>query len=234
MRAIRQYRSRGSFKEYRNLSTQQVFTKIYEGGVWGRSSDPSQPFFSGSGSHDDTAVSVYVQAVGDFLSTLDKKPDVVDLGCGDFAVGSKLRHLCRRYTACDIVPKLIEFNKEKYKSLNVDFGVLDLTTDELPDGDIVFIRQVLQHLSNKRILAAIPKISAKYKYLILSEPLPPTRVFDHNVDIPVGPHIRLGIQSGIVLTSPPFNLRVKSELQLCGAPEPKLGGLIITTLYRLT
>ena len=46
-------------KEYENLSTQQVFTKIYEEGAWGKSPDPNQKFFSGSGSHDSAIINIY-------------------------------------------------------------------------------------------------------------------------------------------------------------------------------
>jgi hypothetical protein len=230
-KVIQKYRTRDKFKEYRNLPTQAVFAKIYESAIWGRSDDPSQPFFSGSGSHDDAVVSAYLGAVQEFLKSFDRKPNVVDLGCGDFFVGSKIRPLCDKYTACDIVPRLIEFNKEKFEVLNVDFRVMDLTTDELPAGDVVFIRQVFQHLSNEQILRVLPEIASKYKYLVLTEHLPGKSDFEHNLDKPAGPDIRTGIESGIVLTSPPFNFKPKGERLLCKAGEA--GGLIVTTLFTL-
>lgn len=231
VKAIGHYRARDSLKEYRNLPPQQVFSQIYENGAWGKSDDPSQPFFSGSGSHDKTIVSTYIDAIQNFLPAFAEKPDVIDLGCGDFFIGSKIRQLCGNYIACDIVPKLIDFNREKYKALNVDFRVLDLTSDELPTGDIVFIRQVLQHLSNEQILRALPKISSKYKYLVLTEHWPATQDFKHNIDKPAGPDIRTYIESGIVLTSPPFNLRPKNERKLCQVNDPD--GIITTMVYQL-
>src|SRR5689334_16770122 len=211
--AIRKYRPK--FKDYRNLSTQEVFSKIYETGFWGKSGDPSQPYCSGNGSRDGTILSAYITAVQDFLGNLAKKPHVVDLGCGDFFVGARIRPLCDSYTACDIVPKLIEFNREKFKPLNVDFRVLDLTTDELPRGDVVFIRQVLQHLSNEQIARALPKIASQYKFLVLTEHLPETPRFEPNLDKPAGPDIRTCVDSGVVLTSPPFSLKAKHERLLC-------------------
>ena len=234
VKAIGEYRIKKFLKKYRNLPTQQVFTRIYEKGVWGKSGDSLQPFFSGLGSRDETIVSTYIKSVQDFLSPFAEKPNVVDLGCGDFFVGSKIRQLCGNYIACDIVPNLIEFNKEKYKTLNVDFRVLDLTSDELPNGDIVFIRQVLQHLSNEQILRGLPKISSKYKYLVLTEHLPRVQDFEHNLDKPAGPDIRTSIASGIVLTSPPFNLKPKSERELCQADAAGevIQTIIQTTLYQ--
>jgi len=216
----------------RRKSTRQVFSQIYKDNVWENSGDSSQPFYSGSGSHDARIVSAYVRAVRGFLATFDKKPDVVDLGCGDFCVGSQIRAHCNKYVACDIVPDLIEFNKNKYASLDVDFRVLDLTTGKLPAGDIVFVRQVLQHLSNKQIARAVKSLGSRYKYLVLTEHLPGSQNFVHNLDKWVGPDIRLAKGSGVVLTSPPFNLNPRKERTLCQAPES--GGFIVTTLYQLT
>ena len=231
VRSVQKYRASKFTKECENLTVAQAFAKIYAENAWGRSDDPSQPFFSGSGSHDQQVIDVYVEAVQAFLATFASRPDVVDLGCGDFFVGSRLRPFCGRYTACDVVPRLIQFNREKYRNLDVDFQVVDLTMDELPEGDVVFIRQVLQHLSNAQILLALPDICSKYKYLVLTEHLPRTPDFKPNLDKKVGPEIRAGSGSGIVLTSPPFNLIAKSERELCTAVE--FGGIIKTTLYTL-
>jgi SAM-dependent methyltransferase len=228
---IQNFRHAFRLAKFKNLSTQQLFEKIYETGAWGKSNDPLQPYFSGSGSHTDEIVSPYLKAMEGFLGGFDKKPRVVDLGCGDFSIGSKLRHLCDDYIACDIVPKLIDFNHQKFASFNVDFRILDLTKDELPTAEIVFIRQVLQHLSNKQILQALPQLSSKYQYLVLTEHLPSNSDFQPNLELSVGKEVRLQFNSGIVLTSPPFNLKVKMQKKVCEVPENN--GLIVTTIYQL-
>ncbi len=218
--------------EYDGLTTREVFTKIYEDGVWGVSKDPSDRYFSGLGSRDEITARTYVEAVHRFLSSFESKPDVADLGCGDFSIGSKVRALCGRYTACDIVQPLIDANKERYKSQAVDFRVLDLTQEDPPKADIVFIRQVLQHLSNDDIRKALPKIERSYKYLVLTEHLPGTDDFTPNLDKPAGPTTRLRHNSGIVLTSPPFNLAPKEQRVLCQVAGD--GAVIKTTLYTLS
>ncbi len=218
-------------RKYKNMQPQEAFSLIYETGGWGKSSDPSQPFYSGSGTHNDQAVAAYIQSVQEFVGALGYKPNIVDLGCGDFHVGSQIRPLCGGYIACDVVPKLIAFNKEKFRSLDVDFRALDFTRDELPKGDIVFIREVLQHLSNEHISRALPKICATYKYLVLTEHLPRLARFRHNLDKPVGPTVRRERHSGVVLTSPPFNLKPKSQKELCRCKGNE--GVIVTTLYEL-
>src|SRR5580658_250338 len=84
LKALRRYRVRREARAYHDLTTLQIFTKIYQEHAWGKSSDQAQRFFSGSGSHQKEIVVAYTAAVQDFLSSLEKKPDVVDLGCGDF------------------------------------------------------------------------------------------------------------------------------------------------------
>jgi SAM-dependent methyltransferase len=231
--AIRSARFKNEAKRTRNQTNQQIFTKIYEESTWGTSNDPAQKFYSGSGSHQQEVVSTYIAAVSDFLSSLESKPDAVDLGCGDFRVGSSIRQLCNRYVACDVVPSLIEFNKERFKGLDVDFRVVDIAEDDLPKGDVVFVRQVLQHLSNEHISKALPKIASNYKFLVLTEHLPARRDFKPNLDKPAGPEVRLAVDSGVVVTSAPFGLKAKAERVLCDVPEQSPhGGRIRTTLYQ--
>ncbi|RZL90073.1 MAG: class I SAM-dependent methyltransferase [Variovorax sp.] len=226
--ALHTYRRRSTLRAFAGLSTKDVFTKIYEDRVWGGVGDAEQKYFSGSGSRD-TAVETYVNAVRKFVQSLDRKPDVVDLGCGDFHVGSRVRPLCARYVACDIVDSLITSNVEKYKALDVDFRTLDFTQDELPPGDVVFVRQVLQHLSNAEIARTVHKIPERYRYLVLTEHVPP-EPFAHNLDKSPGPDNRLAIHSGIVLTSAPFNMAVREKTTLCEVQE--WGGIIRTIVYR--
>lgn len=231
LQAIRQFKMMHAEPRYKHLATEQVFSTIYEEGVWGTSDDSSQRFYSGDGSHNKTIVDPYINSVRAFLSTFEPKPNVVDLGCGDFYVGERVRDMCEEYIACDIVPQLISFNRDKYRSLNVDFRVLDLTKDELPSADIAFLRQVLQHLSNAKIAGALQQISLKYKYLVLTEHLPSVGAFVPNLDMPTGATTRLYATSGLILTCQPFNLKVKGEQQLCVAPG--FPGELRTTLYEL-
>ncbi|MBU3635525.1 class I SAM-dependent methyltransferase [Polynucleobacter sp. es-GGE-1] len=217
--------------KYRNYSSQQIFSDIYGNNLWGSFKDIGDPFFSGDGSHDESLVSAYIKAIENFLKSFNGPLNVVDLGCGDFYVGSKIRPMCGNYIACDIVPELIEFNKLKYNSLNVDFRNLNLVVDQLPSGDLAFIRQVLQHLSNKEISQIIPKLLHAYKYIVVTEHLPAAEKFNHNIEKDTGPDIRLEFDSGVVLTSSPFNLEVKFGLTLCEVYG--YGGVIRTQLYKL-
>jgi SAM-dependent methyltransferase len=147
-----------------------VFSRVYRDNHWGR--PWGRKFYSGPGSHSSDVVGPYVPAVQQFLSEFPKPPDVVDLGCGDFHVGRQLRNRCGRYTACDIVPELIRHNSDKFGNrLKVDFRCVDIIAEPLPEGHVVFIRQVLQHLSNEQIGQVIPKLQS-FRYWVVTEHLP--------------------------------------------------------------
>lgn len=219
------------WQQFRNLSNKEIFEKIYAEGHWGKSTDPSDKFYSGSGSRTEDIVSIYIDTISKFLSSLDHKPDVVDLGCGDFFIGSKIRPLCNKYIACDIVDSLIAFNKEKFSDINVDFRTLDFINDALPQAEIVFIRQALQHLSNQDIIKLIPKLINHYHYLILTEHLPLNENYTPNIDKPTGKETRIVKNSGVDLIKPPFNLPILESTKLCEIEISS--GRVTTILYRL-
>lgn len=220
------------WKRYENQSVEQIFTAIYSNRAWGAPADQTQPFYSGSGSHSEGIVTRYVEAVQGFLATLPARRDVVDLGCGDFNIGSRIRPYCGRYVACDVVRALVAHNREVYRELDVDFRELDMTAEELPAGEVVFIRQVLQHLSNSKIAAVLDKVRRTYRYLVLTEHLPAASGFTPNLDKPTGHQIRMMFGSGVVLTAAPFNLAPVVEQVLCEVGE--FGGVIRTTAYTLS
>ena len=223
-----------NFEEWRRgqgLSLQQIFSRIYDEGHWGQSDDPRLRFYSGPGSHDPDALNAYVLAIQSFAAEIGAPVSALDLGCGDFNIGSRIRPSFSDYTACDIVPQLIEANRSLYADHGVDFRCIDFTREQIPRADVIFVRQVLQHLSNLDIAAFVRAISGRCKYLVVTEHLPQDLDFVPNLNKPAGGDIRLGIGSGVVLTAAPFNLGVISARQICSVPEG--GGQIVTMVYTL-
>ncbi len=219
--------TRSMDRAFAQLGNPEAFGKIYRDGVWGGAEDG---FCSGLGSHDRITVERYVQAVCSFLARTERKLDVVDLGCGDFSVGSRIRNSCGLYVACDVVPALIRRNELKYAELDVRFTCLDATRDALPAGEVCFVRQVLQHLSNAQIAAIVPRLCG-FRHLIVTEHVP-RGVFRANLDKRTGPTTRITQfrPSGVVLSQPPFNLRARESETLLRVDD-ELGGEIVTTYY---
>ncbi len=194
-------------KAYAGRPVRETFVDIYHGNVWGGTAGE---FFSGGGS-DDSTTPEYIRAVNRFISEHDDVASLVDLGCGDFRVGSMLTSGVS-YVGVDIVPDLIDHNTDRYGGDRVQFQCLNMIEDTLPPGDLGLIRQVLQHLSNEqvgRVLAAC----RRYKYLIVTEHQPsPHRGNVPNLDKPVGPDTRLADRSGIYIDLPPFNRDIAEVL----------------------
>jgi hypothetical protein len=214
----------------RSESLDDVFTQVYREGLWGAPRPWRRSrFFSGPGSHDAAIVKPYIAAVEAFVRSRETM-DAVDLGCGDFNVGRRIRKCFNKYTACDIVPELIRHNERVFAGIDVAFQCLNISVDPLPPGDIVFLRQVLQHLSNEQISRVVTKLM-QYRFLILTEHLPDKSVFTSNLDHESGSGLRLARDSGVVLTSAPFNLRVKSHTTLCSVRH--FGGIIQTDAYEM-
>ena len=215
-----------SEERFRTKTTKEIFTEIYQQQLWGTS---DEGFNSGPGTHDRELSEVYINAVNMWLEKVSEKLIAVDLGCGDFHIGSQLVSKIKAYIGCDIVNELIVRNRKKFKFANLEFQQLDLTKDELPDGDVVFLRQVLQHLSNDLIIKSIRKIELKYKYLILTEHIPHQKEYIKNIDKPSGWLTRINLGSAVDITKAPFDFKYKNRTELCAVSHG--GGLVQTLLY---
>jgi hypothetical protein len=222
----------GSTSKVNLDSNREIFSHVYQNKLWGVASPENEsPFYSGPGSSDPDIVDPYVETVKRFFASLPTKKKAVDLGCGDFRVGSRILDSFDSYTACDVVPELVQFNQLYWRHLPVEFLVVDLVKDEIPTGDVLILRQVLQHLSNDDISKITQSIPRDFSYLLLTEHLPSENNFLANRDIVSGTDIRLGSGSGVVLTQPPYSMNFKSETTLLSVPQ--FGGSIVTTLYEL-
>ncbi|MFY0684680.1 MAG: class I SAM-dependent methyltransferase [Balneola sp.] len=208
--------------------TKDAMEQIYEMNLWGEN---DSNYYSGEGSHDPEIVEPYIDVITSFLISFEQPLTVCDLGCGDFNVGKELVEHTKKYVAVDIVEDLIERNKEKFKDEEVEFRCLNIAVDELPSGDCVLIRQVLQHLSNAEVGSILNKLS-DYKYIIITEHIP-IGDFEPNVDIISGQGTRLKKKSGLDVMTDPFNFNPKKEKELLSITLDDGRGIIVTTLYTM-
>ncbi len=215
------------------LSTREVFSRIYREGIWG----PADGFSSGSGSDCAEIVDPYVERIRQWANEHQGQSLVaVDLGCGDFRVGNRIFTLFKHYIAADIVPDLIQHHKANHQEPNLEFHCVDAIEDELPTGDVVFVRQVLQHLSNVQVGKILGKLK-NYGYLIITEHLPAEgQLKVKNADKVHGGKIRMNEGSGLYLEDPPFSLSALESqilLEVPGGINPVKDGVIRTTVYRM-
>ncbi len=205
-----------------------IFELAYAGKSWGDGGD--EEFYSGTGS-DEAELLAYSNVIKNFLSQKQIRT-VVDIGCGDFrAARASLLEGGTHYIGIDIVPSLIVQNRRRYSNSQVEFLCLDAVLDELPNGDLCIIKQVLQHLSNAEI-ALILRKARKYKYVIITEHWPaPSPLFKPNKDMPPSADLRVPMQSGVYPHMPPFSYG-DPKILLVAKPRQhyKLPGETITTM----
>lgn len=230
-----QLRLFGEAARFRGKTNAQIFDSIYAEGMWGRG--PGGEGTSGSGSHTSELTEIYVAAVGEFLDRIGTPTTVVDLGCGDFSVGSRIAPSADRYLACDVSSVILARNRERWSLPNVEFRQLDVSTDVLPTARVAFVRQVLQHLSNADITRFVERLEADrpFDFLVVTEHLPKAGDFICNLDKDSGANIRLYRNSGVVLHEAPFGLTALERGILCEGDEVVYGipGVIRTVAYRL-
>jgi SAM-dependent methyltransferase len=207
---LRQQKKR---KEFKGLTNQEVFTRIYESNKWDTDGLAKGSFYSGTGSYGAVAQN-YVDFVSQFIEA-HKITSVTDIGCGDFEIGNQItkknKHV--KYIGCDVVEPLIQRNKKEFESENISFKHLDASKSELPKSDLITIRQVLQHLSNDDIQIILSKVS-HFKYALISEHLlkeGSQKSFNKNK--PTGPDTRMVDSSGVYIDKPPFLIKCKEVLR---------------------
>jgi hypothetical protein len=113
----------------------------------------------------------------------------------------------------DVVPDLIAYNRSRFGGPQVEFRCANLIDDELPDGDLCMIRQVLQHLTNAEILSVLAKC-AKYRDVLVTEEVFTKRGSRPNLEITHGPDNRASDKSGVFLHLPPFGFKTTTILEI--------------------
>lgn len=210
----------------------KFFSKIYANNVWGTLDDPDEKFCSGTGSHNDAIIVPYMNTLIQLLRNNNLR-NIVDLGCGDFWIMRHVLEVLSKngynffYTGIDVVENLTDYNNKRFGRDNVKFVCADAAVDEepLPDGDILIVRQVFQHLSNADIKKILDKAS-KFKFLFVTEHICDAPDAVHNIDTPADAIVRLRYNSGIYLEHAPFNY--KNIVHLLKVPQ--YGGIIRSSL----
>jgi len=183
--------------EFRGLSAEEVFTRIYSSNHW-----KSPESVSGTGSELEqtkTLVEKLEKLLADMSIT-----SILDIPCGDFKWMQEVDLSRIDYTGADIVEELIKANQEKYKEkTNRRFMVLDLMHGRLPEKDLIVVRDCLVHFSFKDIRQAIKNITSSGSRYLLA-----TTFTDYhtNYDIATGDWRRLNLQERPFNFPPPITI----------------------------
>jgi len=172
------------------------FDAIYRGSHWFANGESQ----SGSGSTLASTARIR-KALPEFLLRREIC-SIFDAGCGDFnwmrAVDVNIL-----YIGGDIVPTLVDHLSAEFTSPLRRFMVIDITSDVPPKVDLILCREVLFHLSNANVMAALRRFRRSQSKFLLTTL---DREVGSNVDISDGD------QRSLNLSLPPFNLPPPLEM----------------------
>jgi hypothetical protein len=119
-----------------------------------------------------------------------------------------------------VVPGLVSINAARFGRANVRFECLDIRNEQLPAGDLLLCKDVLQHWPVADIVNFCERISATYRYVLLTNDLCSLHCRPEDLNR----EIRLGEWRTLDLEAPPFNLRPawRQEYVIPGHEEKRL------------
>lgn len=172
----------------------EIFSRIYKNQEWEKG--------SGVGSYPENTVE-YRQVLQQYFH--DKQYEtIIDLGCGDWQIMSLIDIPDDKvYKGFDLVESVIQYNKKNYAKNNVLFyQIKDLK--ELHAGDLLIVKDVVQHWPSDDIRYFIGNILPKYKFALITN-----CYYSANPDLNTNfnKDIEMGGFRPVDLTLPPFNLK---------------------------
>ena len=145
---LRLIKKRNYNKNKKNIfshnSNKKKFELIYKSNFWS-----SKESVSGLGSEYKNTINLRNEMVK--LIKNYKIESILDAPCGDFNWINSLINKNLKYIGGDIVWDLIDQNNKIYKNDNIIFIPLDITSDKLPNSNLMICRDCLIHLSFKNI-----------------------------------------------------------------------------------
>ena len=138
-----------------------VFTEIYQTDHWRGG--------SGEGSTAE-ATAPYRHIVERFVMSPEVRR-VVDVGCGDWQLGSLVDWNGVRYMGLDVVTSVIAANSRQWGGPRAEFRVADARDTYLPSGDLLLVKDVLQHWPHADVAAFLARELPRFPYALLTNDL---------------------------------------------------------------
>lgn len=177
------------------MINKEIFTSIYNN--YGFGSTESR---SGPGSTLDETKSIREKLV-ELINEKNIK-SVIDIPCGDWNWMKEISENFDFYIGGDIVDECVTSNNEKYGSDKIKFLNIDLLTDEIPEGDLLIVRDVIGHYpieDGDLILKNILKSKCKYLLTTTTYNILNKKSIYKNKTIDVGRHYMVNLMEN------PFN-----------------------------
>jgi SAM-dependent methyltransferase len=135
---------------------------------------------------------------------------VVDCGCGDWQFSRFIDWGQARYAGFDIVASVIAANTKAFaEPPRITFSLYDGQFANLPEGDLLICKDVLQHLSERRIYEFIDAIRGRYRHCLITNCVLPDAQCNRSIED--------GSFRPLDLRRPPFDLRLAAVHSFSGA-----------------
>jgi hypothetical protein len=142
-------------------TSSEVFNDIYASDFWGST-------ISKSGLGSTLEATINIRKELPLIIERYSINSMLDIPCGDYHWMKEVKKECH-YVGGDIVAEVIASNQEKYSTDRVEFKKIDMTKDVLPEVDLIFCRDCLQHLSYANVKAALNNFKkSNSKYLLVT------------------------------------------------------------------
>ena len=179
-------------EEARMAVDSEVFNSFYDGTRrdWGGSSGP--------GSYPEFTIG-YRLFLERFI-VMNRVTSITDIGCGDWQFSRFLNFNGARYIGYDVVENLIAHNNTRFASHDISFQRMPENIRSVVGGDLLIIKDVLQHLPTDMIKEYVRIICPKFKTCLL------TNSFE-KLNTPLNTDIKAGDFRCLDLKEAPFSFR---------------------------
>lgn len=184
------------------------FTRVYTENIWGKQDEShmskrkNKKFYSGGGTDpDNDKNNTYINLIQSYINRPDIST-VVEIGCGDWEVSSRIDWSGVDYTGYDLVESLIDYNTEHFGSGNIKFICDDtIISNNATKADLIIVKDVFQHLPPSFCKDFIKSIPMNFKYNII------TNDYSNNNEIEIGGYC------GNDFSQEPFNMKYRLVIQ---------------------
>ena len=153
---------------------QENFTKVYTEFTWGKQDDEfmsgrnNKKFYSGGGAnHENDKNDMYKNLLQSYVDKEDVKT-VVEIGCGDWEVSSRIDWSSVYYIGYDVVQMIVDYNNENFSSDNIKFICDDIIQKNTIKADLLIVKDVFQHLPPSYCSEFIKSITKNFKYNLIT------------------------------------------------------------------
>jgi SAM-dependent methyltransferase len=140
------------------MADREVFARIYRDNLWDQGSGP------GSG---EEYTRPYRAALHRFLQANAIK-SVADVGCGDWQSTQFIDWHGATYIGYDVVPSVVEANREKFARPNVAFEPMPDDYRQIAEVDLILCKDVLQHLSLAHAEELLSALQHRARYVLIT------------------------------------------------------------------